>query len=198
MAVASSLQAEHGLSLDHALFLWFRYSAAAMLNRPDSFIVEHEGLLSEPEEQLSRITEHLALEVNPRILSATTRTLGVSAKQPSTFASHSSPIATVCLRLYGLLKAERPLEDDEAVFLWARLATELPWGGPGDVDVRRARREVIEQGVNVARLTRANEEKERRLLRLTLEVERMRRAMDEMAFREAAGVIDTFQNQGLR
>jgi hypothetical protein len=198
MAVAGSLQTEHGLNVDHGLFLWFRYSAAAILNRPDSLIVEHESLLNEPEGQLTRIAEHIALETSPRILATAASTVSTGEARPVGTALPESPIGAICLRLYDVLQSGHPLEDDEAVYLWARLATELPWSGPGDVDVRRARREVIEQGINVARLTRENQRNERRLERLALELQRTTRAMDEMALREIVGIMEALQDQGAK
>jgi hypothetical protein len=196
IAVAASLQAEHGLDVDHGLFLWFRYSAAAILNRPDALIVDHESLLNEPEAQLARVAEHIALEASPRILATTARTVSTAPASQVGTALPESPIGTICLRLYGLLQLGHPLEEDEAVFLWARLATELPWGGPGDVDVRRARREVIEQGINVARLTRENQRRERRLERLALELQRTTRAMDEIALRDSVSIMEAVQDRG--
>ncbi len=198
MAVAGSLQTEHGLNVDHGLFLWFRYSAAAILNRPDSLIVDHESLLIEPEGQLTRVAEHIALVASPRILATAARAVSTGEARPVGTALPESPIGGICLRLYDLLQSGHPVEDDEAVFLWARLATELPWGGPGDVEVRRARREVIEQGINVARLTRENQRNERRLERLALELQRTTRAMDEMALREIVGIMEALQGQGAK
>ena len=68
MAVAYSLQTKDQLALDQGLFLWFRYGAAAILNRPDSLIVEYESLLAEPGSQLARVAEHIALEASPKIV----------------------------------------------------------------------------------------------------------------------------------
>jgi len=193
MAVADSLQTEHQLEVDHGLFLWFRYNAAAILNRPDALIVEYDSLGTEPEAELARVAEGIALDVTPKILDATARAISLSRDHEDT-GLPDSPIGAICLRLYGLLQAGHRLDKDEGLFPWARLVTELPWGGPGDLDIRRARREVIEQGINVARLTRQNQRNERRMERLNVELQRTIRAMDEMTLPNQEALLKALQD----
>jgi hypothetical protein len=190
MTVAGSLYSTHQVGLERALFLWFRYSAAAIINSPDALIVEHETFLLEPDRQLNRVVDYIGLETSSKILGATAQSISGHVVGDETPSLPEGPIGAMCSRLYEVLQSGRPLEDDEPVFLWARLATELPWGGPGEIDVRRARREVVEQGINVARLARENQRNEDRLQRLTDELQRTLRTMDRMSFADIAGNLN--------
>ena len=82
------------------------------------------------------------------------------------------------------------------MWLWACLVTELPWGGPADIDIHLARREVVEMGINVARLARENQSYERRLNRLTAELQRTLRVMDEMTLPETAELLEALRDRG--
>jgi hypothetical protein len=177
VAAAEGLRARHALTLDQGLFLWFRYNAAAVLNRSDALVVELESLVTEPESQLSRIASYLELQVDSRAVDAVARTLSLTNAEPATGDLGESPIGVICRHLYDLIRSGQGLESDEMVWTWANLATELPWAGPGDPDILRSRREVTELGYQVRRLFRENKIARRRLTRLE---DRLRHALLEL------------------
>jgi hypothetical protein len=176
-AAAELLKARHDLTMDQGLFLWFRYNAAAVLNRPDALVVEFESLVKEPESQLTRIAIHLELQVDPTAVDAVAQSLSLTNAEPAAGDLGETPIGVICRRLYDLIRSGQSLESDEMVWTWASLATELPWAGPGDSDIVRSRREVTELGSQVRRLFRENKVARRRLTRLE---DRLRQALLEL------------------
>jgi hypothetical protein len=147
---------------------------------------------------LTRVIDFIGLETSSKIVAIAAKTISTRIAVVEESPLPDTPIGAICSRLYGILQSGRPLEDDEPVFLWARLATELPWGGPGEIDVRRARREVVEQGINVARLARERQRNEDRLQRLTVELQRAMRTMDGKTFGDMAGTLEASNEHGVK
>jgi hypothetical protein len=190
---AERLKAKHELTMDQGLFLWFRYNAAAVLNRPDALVVEFEALVTQPDTQLARIADHLDLRVDSKIFEATTRTLSLMHTDLATNDLGDTPIGVVCGRLHDLVRSGENLESDEMVWTLASLVTELPWAGPSDPDIIRARREVRELGSQVRRLSRENKFGRQRLRRLEAELRQAHSKVDELTIAQTRVLLDAMQ-----
>ena len=196
-AVANSLLMRNQFSVDQGLFLWFRYNAAATLNRPDALVVEYESLLADPVPQLNRVAGHIALDVSTKTVEAAAGTVYQSMSHHEGAGLPDTPIGVVCRHLYDLLRSGDALDADNAVWVWARLVTELPWAGPGDRDVNRARREVEDLRIQIDRLNEEKKQRERRLLRLETELRHALRTVDIMSISETADLLQSWET-GLR
>lgn len=188
-AVANSLRVRNQFAVDQGLFLWFRYNAAARLNCPDALMVEYESLLADPVPQLNRIADHIALEVAEKTVEAAARTVYRSMAHHEGADLPDTPIGVVCRRLYDLVRSGEALETDHAVWIWARLVTELPWAGPDDREIGRTRREVAELRNEINRLTKENQRWERRLQRLETELRHALRTIDIVTIAETADLL---------
>ena len=193
VAAARWLEARHQLTLDQGLFLWFRYNAAAGVNRPDAMVVEFESVMASPESELTRIADHLELKVDSKLIDAAARTVLLARAEPGSDNLGDSPIGFVCSRLYDLIRSGDSLESDEMVWTWARLVTELPWAGPGDPDIIRARREVTELGFQVRRLSRENKVRRRRVGRLEDQLQQALLKIDELTIAQTRYLLDAME-----
>lgn len=189
VAVARSLQARNQFTIERGLFLWFRYNAAAILNRPDALIVEYETLLADPETQLNRVAKHMALNVSENAIHAAATTVYRSMAHHQGEVLPDTPVGEICRRLYDALQSDQDLAADHDVFIWARLATELPWAGAGDREISRVRREVTKLNQKIEQLTRANQEREQRLARLETELRHAVNTVDQVAISESADLL---------
>lgn len=189
VAVAKSLVTRNHFSVDHSLFLWFRYNAAAVLNRPDSLVVEYELLLASPADQLRRIADHISLDASPTTVEAAASSVhgGMSHHQPEPLPD--TPIGEMCRRLYDLLRSEQPLETDHEVWVWARLVTELPWTGPGDREIGRLRSQLADSEREVATLLADNRKLEKRQQRLDTEMRHVHEMLDKATIEHAADLL---------
>ena len=192
-AVADSLRARNEFTVDQGLLLWFRYNAAALLNRPDALIVEYESLLADPVPELTRIAEHLDPEVSTKTIEAAAHTVHRDMAHHQGADVPDSPIGEMCRRLYDLLRSREALETDRDVWLWARLVTELPWAGPVDRDIARVRREVDELALEIDRLTTAKERSEERSRRLETELRAALTTVDIVSISANADLLQTMR-----
>lgn len=188
-AVADSLLARNRFTVDQGLFLWFRYNAAALHNRPDALVVEYELALSDPVRELNRIADHIALVVSDKTLEAAAGTLHGSMEHHEGAKLPDTPIGVACRYLYDLLRAGEAVETDRTLTMWARLVTELPWAGPADQDLRRARREVADLSRRIEELTQEHHRWEQRFHRLETELRHAHRAVDMAGISETADLL---------
>lgn len=191
-AVATSLFMRNQFVVDQGLFLWFRYIAAATLNCPNALLVEYESLLEDPVPQLNRVADHIALEVSKKTVEAAAKTVYREMAHHEGADFPDTPIGVVCRRLYDLVRSGEALETDQEVWIWARLVTELPWAGPADREIGRARREVAELKLEIHRLTEENQRRQRRLQRLETE---LRHALRTVDITSVADTIDLLRSQ---
>lgn len=194
-AVANSLFVRNQFTVDQGLFLWFRYNAAATLNCPDALVVEYESLLADPETHLRRVADHLGLGVSEKTVRAAAGTVRRSMSHHEGANVPETPVGVVCRRLYDLLRSGEPLETDHDLWIWARLVTTLPWAGPGDREIGRARREVAQSRQEVERLTAESQRWEPRLRRLENELRQALRTVDTVSISETAALILTQENE---
>lgn len=188
-AVADSLTVRNGFTTDEGLFLWFRYNAAAIVNRPDALVVEYETLLTDPIPSLRSVAEHVDLE-------ASDQTVEIAAASVYGEMSHhaggelpETPIGILCRRLHTLLESGLGLESDSELSLFARLITELPWAGPSDRDISRARHETDEYRTDLGRLRTANVQLDRRLRRLQTELRHSLQVVDNATISESLALL---------
>jgi len=189
IAVAELLSAQYSLTVSQSLFLWFRYNASAFLVRPDALVVEYESLLENSVIELTRIADHIDLDVDSGLIEAAARTMPPLTHDRGETDPRDTPIEVMCKRLHDLMRSGERLDSDETVWLWARLATELPWAGPGDPDIRRARREVVELSTQVLRLTRDERRTSRRLRRLEADLQQALRAADDATLNQTMDLL---------
>ena len=192
-AAAECLKARHELTMDQGLFLWFRYNAAALLNRPNALVVEFESLMTQAESQLVRIASYLHLQPDSKIIEAVARTLSPVHTDQGMDDLGDTLIGALCGRLHELIRSGETLESDEVVWTVANLVTELPWAGPGDPDLIRARREVTELGYQLRRLSFENRIGRRRLRRLEAELWQASVTVDELTIAQTRDLLDAMQ-----
>lgn len=186
-AVAGSLQQRNGFTIDQGLFLWFRYTAAAIINRPDLLVVEYERLLDEPESELRRTAAHIELDVAATAIAAAARSLRRAMAHHDAEPLPHTPIGEICGTFYELLRSGGDLDASPALATWSRLVTSLPWAGPSDREITLAQRATRRAEVEVERL-RADAAKLRaRVRRLEGELRIALAALDEAAL---SGVFD--------
>jgi hypothetical protein len=188
-AVANSLLVRNRFTIDQSLFLSFRYNAAATLNCPEALVVEYESLVTDPVPQLTRVANHIGLEVSTKTVEAAAGTVHRSMVHHESSELPESPIGVMCRRLYELLRSGEPLEKDHAVWLWARLVTELPWAGPGEREILRAQRDVAQSRLEIDRLIEEKEAADRRLQRIETELRHALKAVDMSWISETAAVV---------
>lgn len=188
-AVAESLRVRNQFTLDEGLFLWFRYNAAARLNRPDAMVVEYESLLADPMPQLDRVAEHIGVDATAKTVEAAAATMHEQMAHHEGHSLPSTPIGAATRRLYDILRSEATLDADDAVALWARLVTELPWAGPDDREITRARRDIGELKAELGRLTQERSRQEARIRRLDTELRYALAAVDLVAVSETADLL---------
>lgn len=191
VAVASSLLARNGLTAEQGLFLWFRYTAAAMLNRPDALVIEYESLIADPLPQLTRTVDHISLEASEKTVEIAAKTVYRSMAHHEGEELPRTPIGMMCSDLYDLMRSGGSLEANRALWIWARLATELPWAGPGDREINRVQGKIAELDREIARLTEANENLERRIRRLQTELQHALRAVDMASISETSDLLSS-------
>lgn len=191
-AVADSLLSRNQFAIDQSLFLWFRYTAAALHARPDALVIEYEALLTDPISQLERVTDHAALEVSAKTVQAAAGTINRSMSHHEGTELPETPIGLVCRRLYDLLRSGESLEDDRTVWIWAGLVTELPWSGPADRDISRARQEATELRREIDQLTEERQRWELRYQRLETELRYALRTVDAVSI---SGTADLLRSQ---
>jgi hypothetical protein len=189
VAVANSLLTRNGFSIDQGLFLWFRYTAAAALNRPDALLMEYEALLAEPVPQLRRALEHLGLEASDRSVEGAAESLFSDMAHHSGEPMPDTPIGDICARLYDLLRSDRDLDEDVTTWLWARLVTELPWAGQDDREINRFRNDISELKLEIRRLTEQNDRNTTRIRRLETEIRHALEAVDIVSINETADLL---------
>jgi hypothetical protein len=185
-AVAHSLNMRNEFTIDEGLFLWFRYMAAALINRPDALLVEYELLLEDPEPQLNRVADHIGLEVSEQTVKAAARTVYREMAHHEGADLPDTPIGVVCGQLYELLGSGERLEADNSLRVWARLVTELPWAGPSDHEISRVRREIRQLETVIDRLKDDKSQLDRRLRRLEQELRYALRMVDVVSIAESA------------
>lgn len=191
-AVAASITARNKFSADEGLYLWFRYSAAAVLNRPDALVVEYESLLAEPVPQLERVARHIDLEVSDTTVDAAAGTVYQTMSHHHGTDLPDTPIGIMCRRLYEALQSAQSLDTDTALWLWMRLATDLPWAGPADREIRRARNEVAELTAKIDRLIQENKRGQQRLQRLETDLRHTLRTIDIASI---SGTVDLLRTK---
>jgi hypothetical protein len=99
-----------------------------------------------------------------------------------------SPIGAICGRLYELLVSGQAVDSDPELWLFARLVTELPWAGPNDRDISRARREIDEWRTALDRLRAENAQLDRRVRRLQTELRLALHVVDSAVISESLGL----------
>lgn len=185
-AVARSLQERNSFSVDHGLFLWFRYTAAALHYRPNAIVVEYEQLLSDPVAELGHLVSYLGLMASEAVLDQAAGTVYRDMAHHLDTPLPDSPIGSVCRELYDLVRSDsRP--DEHPAITWASLVSELPWAGPGDRDIRRAMAAVDEAKAETAQLAADNARLGQRSERLERE---LRLALDAVDRSVVAGSAD--------
>lgn len=189
-AVANSLMARNGFEVERGLFLWFRYSAAAMLNCPDALIVEYESLLEDPVPQLSRVAHHIALDVSEKSVENAATTVYQRMAHHEGEGLPDTPIGIISRQLYDLIRAGESLEKDYAASIWARLATELPWAGPDDREIRRMQHEVKELNSVLDQATQRSQHMQRRIQRLERELRHALTMLDIECITETVDLIE--------
>ena len=189
VAVADSLSARNHFTVDQGLFLWFRYTAAAVLNDPDALLVEYESLLSTPVPELRRVADHIGLGVSDKTVEAAAGTVYRAMSHHKGADLPETAIGVMSRRLYDALRSGQALEADFTLSTWALLATELPWAGPGDRDINRARREVTELKLEVDHLSEEKARTDRRLERLESELRHALRTVDIVSIAETADLL---------
>jgi hypothetical protein len=188
-AVARSLLERNQFKIDHGLFLWFRYNAAARLNCPDALVVEYEELLTDPAPQLSRIAEHISLEVSAKTVEAAARTVYRSMAHHRGTSMPDSPIGVMCQQLYDLLRSEESLETNRIVWTWGRLVNELPWAGPEERDIRRAQGKAAALSSQIDQLKTENQRLTTRLQRLETELRDALKTADVVSMSDSADFL---------
>jgi hypothetical protein len=189
IAVADSLFARNEFDTNHGLFLWFRYNAAARLNRPDAIVIEYESLLADPIPSLQKVAGHIDLKVSAKTVEAAAGAVYRDMAHHWEADLPDTPIGVLCRRLYDLLRTGESLESDELVWIWSRLATELPWAGPSDRDLSRTRNQVTELEREIDRLIEQNQRRESRLHRLETELRQALRTVDIVSIAETADLL---------
>ena len=191
-AVAESLRARNEFRIDEGLFLWFRYNAAAVMNRPDALTVEYETLLTDPVPQLRRVVEHIEIEASAQTIEAAAGTVYRDMAHHAPAELPGTPIGVVCGLLYEQLRTEAEVESNDMLWTWSRLLTELPWPGPGDREIQRARREAAEATSRIARLVAEKRRSEERLERVESELRHALAAVDLVTM---SGTADLLRSQ---
>lgn len=193
-AAAERLKTRHELTMDQGLFLWFRYNSAAILNRPNALVVEFESLVAQPASVFARIVDHLELKVDSEIIEAAALTLPLGHTDRAMEDLFGTLIGELCGRLHNLIRSGENLESDEVVWTMANMVTELPWAGPADPDIIRARREVTELGYQVRRLSRENKLGQGRLKRLEAELGQAISKVDQLTLAQTRDLLDAMQD----
>lgn len=188
-AVANSLGVRNQFTIDQSLFLWFRYNAAAILNCPDALIVEYESLLENPVKQLNRTAEHIGLEVSDKTVENAARAVYRGMAHHHGGDLPQTPIGLICRDLYRLFQSGEILDTNSQLGIWARLATELPWAGPGEHEINRIRREAEESNLKLDRLPEDNKKLERRVQRLETELRYALNMVDIVSISETADLL---------
>ena len=189
VAVANSLHKRNGFSIDQGLFLWFRYTAAAMLNQPDALRVEYEALLAEPVQELRRTLAHIGFEASDRSVEDAAKTLFSDMAHHRGAPIPDSPIGVICGRLYDLLRSGERIDSAGDLWLWSRLVTELPWAGQDDREINRLRTEINESKLESRRLKEQHDRDTARMHRLETEIRHALEAVDIVSINETADVL---------
>lgn len=189
MAVADSLKARNDFAVEHGLYLWFRYNAAAMLNYPGALIVEFESLLEDSRVELERVADHLDMGMSVKSLEGAAGTVSPTMSHSDSTELPDTPVGIICGRLYEALRSGQRLEADTTLDIWARLATELPWAGPEDRDISRVRREVTDLRREITRLEADKQRMDGRVLRLESELRQALVTVDSVSIFETVQEI---------
>ena len=152
MAVARSLERRNGFSIDSGLMLWFRYSSAARLGRPEALMIEYEQLLAEPAEQLAVVASQIGHACSDRTIALAAETVRGDMAHESAEPTPASPIGELCTDLYDSLRQNTFDQPDQTERV-ARLVTEWPWAGPADRELRIAASEAQQLRSQLDRLT---------------------------------------------
>lgn len=190
-AVAGSLQSRNEFSVDAGLYLWFRYYAASLINRPDALVVEYERLLADPEPELRRVAAHIGLDPSPTTIAAAAGSVRGGMAHHEGASLPSSPIGEICGALYELLQSGQALADRHDLWIWAKLTTELPWAGPSDRELTIAQGAHRRTLAEVERLQRDNQKLRERAERLERELRHALATVDGVSLAGAASLLST-------
>src|SRR5690606_24419343 len=103
LEVATSLAVRNGLSLDHALMLWNRYTVGVLAAAPEAHVIVHAAIYADPADVVVQLADHLGLPSDDDTLAE-----AIGAVRPDLYRSRpaeepSTPTGVFARWLYGVL-----------------------------------------------------------------------------------------------